>query len=314
MNLQQLEYVLATLEHGSFSAAAGALMLSQPSVSEQIRALEAELGVTLFARGARGVVPTAAMEALRPHAEAALAEVALARDAVASQRELRGGIATFGIYGAARIYPGTELVAAFRKRYPGVQVRLIGLNSSEVALEVREGTLEAGMVALPIDDRGLELRPFMRDEIVFVSSDRSRLRRAMTIERLAEAPLILSEASYGVEDSTRRQFAELAQRAGVTIEPEIEVEDVETAIDLVGRGFGDALVARGVLLALGTRVPRRVGWVQFAEPVYDTYAFVNRRGARLSPASRAFMELCEQRMVEVDRKLQRTPRRREPAA
>lgn len=134
----------------------------------------------------------------------------------------------------------------------------------------------------------------------------------MTIERLADVPLILSEASYGVESSTRRQFAELAQRAGVTIEPEIEVEDVETAIDLVGRGFGDALVARGVLLALGARVPRRVGWVQFAEPVYDTYAFVNRRGARLSPASRAFMELCEQRMAEVERKLQRTPRRREP--
>lgn len=313
MNLQQLEYVVATLEHGSFSGAAGALMLSQPSVSEQVRALEAELGVALFVRGARGVVPTAAAEALRPHAEAVLEEVALAREAVVSQRELRGGVATFGIYGAARIYPGTDLVAAFRRRYPSVQVRLVGLNSAEVALEVRDGTLEAGMVALPIDDRGLELRPFMRDEIVYVSTDPARLRRAMTIERLVQAPLILSEASYRLEDSTRRQFAELAQRAGVSIEPQIEVEDVETAIELVARGLGDAFVARGVLLALGARVPRRVGWVPFAEPVYDTYAFVNRRGARLSPASRAFMELCEQRMTEVERRLQRTPRRRAPA-
>lgn len=314
MNLQQLEYVLAAIRHGSFTAAADALLIAQPSLSEQIRRLEAELGVALFTRVGRGIVPTDAAEALRPHAEAALAEIAAGREAVAAQRELVGGTATFGTYGIARIYPGTELVAAFRTRYPQVRVRLVSRNSVETAAAVREGTLEAGMVALPIDDRGLDVRPIMADEIVYVSTDSSRLRRPTTIERLAAAPLILSEASYGIEDSTRRQLADLAQRAGVAIEPQIEVEDVETALDLAARGIGDALTTRGVLLALGGRVSKRLGWVPFAEPVYDRFAFVSRRGARLSPAARAFMALTSERMAAVAAELERTPRRRAPGA
>lgn len=313
MNLQQLEYFLATLRHGSFSGAAESLMLAQPSLSEQIRRLEAELGVALFTRVGRGIAPTEAAETLRPHADAVLAEVAAGRDAVAAHRELEGGTATFGTYGIARIYPGTELVASFRKRYPHVRIRLVSKNSVETAAAVRDATLEAGMVALPIDDRGLDLRPVMADEIVYVSTDAARLAKPMTIERLAAATLILSEASYGIEDSTRRQFAELAQRAGVTLEPEIDVEDVETAVDLAARGIGDTIATRGVLMGLGSRVPKRLGWTPFAEPVYDRFAFISRRGARLSPAARAFITLTGERLDEVAAELERTPRSRRPA-
>ena len=166
MTLQQLEYFLAALHDGSFSAAAERLHLAQPSLSEQIRRLEAELGVALFARVGRGIVPTEAGLALRPHAEAALNAVESGRESVIEQRELQGGIATFGTFGTARWYPGTQIVAAFRRRHPKVRVRLVGQNSSEVAAAVRDGELEAGLIALPIDDRGLDVRPIMRDEIV----------------------------------------------------------------------------------------------------------------------------------------------------
>jgi hypothetical protein len=87
---------------------------------------------------------------------------------------------------------------------------------------------------------------------------------------------VLVDTSYGLEDPTRRQLFELAQREGVTIEPQIDVEDVETAIELAARGYGDVLIARGILLSLGRRVPKKLGWVPFADPIYDTFAFVNR--------------------------------------
>ncbi len=132
MTLQQLEYFLAALDEGSFSAAAERLLLAQPSLSEQIRRLEAELGVALFTRVGRGIRPTDAARALRPHAEAALGAVAEGREAVVEQRELQGGIATFGTFGTARWYPGTQIVSAFRKRHPKVRVRMVGQNSSEV--------------------------------------------------------------------------------------------------------------------------------------------------------------------------------------
>jgi DNA-binding transcriptional LysR family regulator len=169
------------------------------------------------------------------------------------------------------------------------------------------------MIALPIDNRGLDVRPIMRDEIVYVSAEPARVRRPVTVEDLARAPLILSDASWGTEDPTRRQLAELAQRVGVAIQPEIDVEDVEAAIDLAGRGLGDTIAARGILLALGRRVPRRLGWVPFQEPIYDTFAFISRRGAQLSPASREFLRLAGERLTTLAETLRtKPPRRRKP--
>jgi hypothetical protein len=194
-------------------------------------------------------------------------------------------------------------------------VRLVGQNSSEVAAAVRDGELEAGLVALPIDDRGLDVRPIMRDEILYVSVEPAHVRGPVTIERLAAAPLILPDASYGLEDPTRRQLQELFQRAGAPLEPQIDVEDVETAIELAAGGLGDTLVARGILLSLGRRVPKRLGWAPFEEPLYDTFAFISRRDARLSPAAREFMTLAAERMEAMARELRTTPpRRRRPGA
>jgi DNA-binding transcriptional LysR family regulator len=315
LTLQQLEYFLAAYRHGSFSGAAQELHLAQPSLSEQVRRLEAELGVALFARAGRGLTPTEAGETLRPHAEATLAAAEAARESVADVRELRGGIATFGTWGTARYYPGTDIVAAFRRRHPEVRVRLIGQNSFEVVEAVRRGDIEAGMVALPIDDQGLDVQPIMRDEIVYASVEPARVRRPMTVEGLATAPLILSDASWGTDDPTRRQLAELAQRAGVTIEAQIDVEDIEAAIELAARGLGDTIIARGMLLALGRRVPKRLGWVPFAEPIYDQFAFIARRGARLSPASREFLRLAQERLATLAETLEtKPPRRRRPGS
>src|ERR671913_357616 len=121
MTLQQLTYFLAAAEHGSFSGAAHTLLMSQPSLSDQIRRLEAELGVALFVRAGRGV-------------------------------EL------------------TEAGRLFRPRHPEVRVRAVGQNSAEVADAVRDGQLEAGLVILPIDDRELEVRPSLREELHYVSA------------------------------------------------------------------------------------------------------------------------------------------------
>jgi DNA-binding transcriptional LysR family regulator len=307
MTLQQLQYVLATFDHGSFSAAAQALHLAQPSLSEQVRRVEAELGVKLFERVGRGLVPTEAGRALRPHAEAALAAVDAAQASVGAVRELRGGTAAFGTFGTARSYLGTDLVEDFRRSHPGVRVRIVGQNSSETVEAIQAGELEAGLVVLPIDDRGLSVRPAMRDEILYVSADPERLRRGMTIKRLAAAPLILSEASWGSEDPTRRQLRELAQRAGVTIEPQIDVEDVEVALELAARGLGDTIAPRGMLRGLASR---RLGWVPFSEPLYETFAFTWRRGAQLSPAARAFVAFAERRLDALAEILRTEPPRR----
>lgn len=300
MTLQQLAYFVAAAEHGSFSAAAHTLHMAQPSLSEQIRRLEGELGVQLFTRAGRRLELTEAGRLLRPRAERTLAA---AEEAAASVREVRlltGGTATFGTFGNAPFYLLSDLVQDFRSRHPDVRVRLVGLNSSEVADEVREGRLEGGLIVLPIDDRNLDVRPALRDEILFMSADESRTSAPMTIERLTEHPLVLYDAQFGWDDPTRRQLLERAQRAGVKLEPEIEVEYVEAALDLAARGLGDTIGAQTVMLGRGFN--RRLRSVPFDPPLYDTFAFITRRDAVVSPATRAFMAIAEKRLQALSRR------------
>src|SRR3954464_4273391 len=97
MTLQQLQYFLAAAEHRSFSAAAQALHMAQPSMSEQIRRLEAELGAPLFVRAHR-LELTGAGRLLRPQAERTLAAAQEAADSVREVRRLETGTATFGTF------------------------------------------------------------------------------------------------------------------------------------------------------------------------------------------------------------------------
>ena len=283
------------MQHGSFSAAAEALHLAQPSLSEQIRRLEAELGSPLFARGGRGLELTEAGRRLRPHAERVLAAADEARDSVRQVSQMMGGTLAFGTFGNAPWHLLSDLVQDFRTRHPAVRVRLTGLNSSSVADMVRDGRLEAGLVVLPIDDRGLDVRSVARDEVVFLSRDPERLREPMTIQRLVEAPLILYDARYGADDPTRRQLLDRAQQAGVKLRPDIEVEYLEAALELASRGLGDTLAASAI--SVGRGFARRLGTVAFDPPLYDDFAFIHRRNAHLSPATRAFMALAEKRIV-----------------
>jgi DNA-binding transcriptional LysR family regulator len=299
LTIQQLQYFLAAIEHGSFSAAADAVHLAQPSLSEQVRRLEAELGVALFVRAGRRLVLTEAGRALRPEAERTLAAAARAAASVAEVRELTGGTATFGTFGEAPTWLIGNIVATFRRRHPGVRVRVVGLNSSEVAEEVRGGRIEAGLVVLPVDDAGLDVRPAMDDELLYVSADEERLRAPVAIEQLSAVPLILYDARWGPEDPTRRALLERAQRAGVRLEPAIEVESRRSALELTARGIGDTVVSKAIALRRGS-FPATLGSVSFDEPVYETFAFISRRAAPLSPATRELIALAEQQLVALD--------------
>jgi len=300
MTLQQLTYFLTTVEHGSFSAAADALHMAQPSLSEQVRRLEAELGVSLFARTGRRLELTEAGRLLVPHAERTLDAAREASESVREVRDVRGGTVAFGTFGSAHHYLLVGLVQEFRAKHPSVRVRVVGQNSAEVADAIRDGHLEAGLVALPIEDRGLDVRPAMREELLYVSAEERRAREPMTIERLAEAPLILYDARWAAEDPTRRQLRERAQRAGVTLEPLIEVEYMTAALDLAQRGLGDTIADASIIGSRG--LARRVSTVSFDPPLYETFAFVTRRNAHLSPATRAFMAVAQKRIGAMRRR------------
>ena len=144
-----------------------------------------------------------------------------------------------GTFSAPSTWRLEEVVAAFLERHPNMTVRFLSRNSSAIAERVRRGELEAGLVLLPIDDERLDVRPVVRDELLYVSADPERTRRPATIERLASAPLIFYDAEAADGDPIRRLLAERAQAHGLRLRPRVEVEMAELALSLVARGLGD---------------------------------------------------------------------------
>lgn len=299
LSLHQLRCFLAAYEHGSLTAAAEQLGYAQPSVSEQIRTLERSLGVELFHRVGRGVVPSAAAESLRPHAERTIAEAEEARRAVQAVTALESGTIRFGMFGTARLYAGAGLVADVLDRYPGVRVELIGQNSNEVQEDLRRGRIEAAMLAVPGETEGLHVRPVARDELVYLSAAPERLRSPVTARRLAEADLVMPETTWRSVDSTRIVLRRWLQQSGHNPHTRIEVEDVETAVELMGMGLADTVIPRGAAEQLLPRLAPRAGWVSLRPRQWDTFAIVHRTQGRLSPAARLMIQLASRRIRRV---------------
>ncbi len=299
LSLHQLRCFLTTYELGSLTAAAEELGYAQPSVSEQIRSLEKSLGVELFHRVGRGVVPSAAAESLRPYAEQAVGAAEEGRRAVRAVTELQTGTVRFGIFGIARLYTSATLVADVLERYPGVRVELIGQNSTEVLEDLRRGRIEAAMIAAPQTSEGLAVTPVARDELVYVSADPARLTSPVTARRLAEAQLVMPDTTWRAVDSTRVALRRWLHEAGHNPSTRVEVEDVETAVEVMGRGLADTVLPKGAAHELLPRLAPGAGWVSLRPRQYDTFAIVHRTNARLSPAARLMIQLATDRIREV---------------
>jgi DNA-binding transcriptional LysR family regulator len=304
LSLQQIRCFCAALEHGSFTAAGEALRVSQPAVAEQIRKLEQALGADLFARAGRGVVPTEAGHAFAAHAARSLRAVEDAAGSVGELTELRTGTVAVGSFGEPSAWRMDELVAAFLRRHPNVSVQLIGLNSSATADRVRRGELEAGVVLLPIEDDKLDVRPIVRDEVLYVTAHRERTRKPATIERLAATPLVFYDAESADHDPIRRQLAERAQALGVRLEPKVEVELKDIALRLVAAGIGDTYLPSAYTHA--PYYPEGLSTVSFSPALYDTFAIITRPGARISPGVRELLAHLEAHMRAVADELDRS--------
>ncbi len=300
LSLHQLRCFLTTYELGSLTAAAEELGYAQPSVSEQIRNLEKTLGARLFHRVGRGVVPTTVAYELRPYAERTIAAAEDARRAVQSVVALETGTIRFGMFGTARLYAGAGLVADVLARHPGVRVELIGQNSSDVQDDLRRGRLEAAMIAVPtVSSEGMSVTPVARDELVYISADPEKLRSPVTAHRLAEASLVMPETTWRADDSTRMVLRQMLHETGRNPQTRIEVEDVETAVELVGMGLADSVIPKGAAEQLLHRLAPNAGWVSMRPKQFDMLAIVHRAGASLSPAARLMIELATARIQAI---------------
>ena len=294
LSLQQIRCFCAAAELGSFTAAAEALHVSQPAVAEQVRRLERALGANLFVRAGRGVVLTDAGTAFAEHAFRTLGAVEDATASVGALTELEQGTVTLGTFNWPAPWRLDEVVTAFLERHPGMTVRLVGRNSSVTAERVRRGELEAAIVVLPVDDEMLDIRPIVRDEVLYVSADPKRTAKPATIDQLAAVPLVYYDAAAAASDPIRRQLTERAQADGLELRPRVEVEHMDLALRLVAAGLGDTYLPSAYTRLPG--YPDNLSSVGFKPTLNDTFAVITRRAARLSPATRELLADLEEHM------------------
>lgn len=298
ITLQQLAYFLSAVETGSLSGAAERHFIAQPSLSEQIRRLERQLGVTLFVRTNRSLILTDAARTLVPHAERTLTSARASVDAVAPVRELTGGIVTYGTFSTGSHLFHADLVERFHGLHPGVGVRLVSANSARIAEEVREGRIECAVVALPVDDRGLDMTPVeWSPETVYLSSDPGRTRRAKTMAELAQARVVMPEIMWGDTDPTRLRLLHAAQRSGLTITPHIEVDSPASALELAARGVADTIVTYTLAHHLG--LLGALHHCSLDPQLREDFGIITRRHSDLSPAAEVLVGLTRTLLSEL---------------
>jgi len=284
MDLRQLRYAMAVVDAGTFTAAATACHVAQPSLSQAVAALERELGAALFVRLGRRVELTAAGAAFVPAAREALRAVDTIVADVGAVSGLAAGHLDLVALPTLAVDPVTPLVGAFRRAHPGVVVRLAHPDDTGELLDrVRSGASELGITELPVRAERIVSRDLLRQELVAVlppgSPAPSRLRAA----ELAVRPMV----TMPVGTSTRDALDAALGRSGRRLATAVETDQREAIGPLVLAGAGAAVLPRpmadvvgaqgGVVVALDPPLWRRIGIVH--------------RDAPLSPAARAFLDL-----------------------
>jgi DNA-binding transcriptional LysR family regulator len=210
MDLRRLEIFAKVAELGSFSRAAEALFLTQPTVSEHVRSLEEELGVQLLDRLGRGAAPTRAGQVLLGYARRMLA---LAREARQAVDQLQGRLSGELAVGGSTIpgeYVLPALIGGFKEKYPDISISLLIGDTRQVSGWVEEGRVEIGVVGARPVARALESRELMTDELVVVvpAGHAWTAKRAVGIADLRHEPLIMRERGSGSREALERALGD----------------------------------------------------------------------------------------------------------
>lgn len=288
VNLRQLEYWVAVVERGSFTEAAAELHVSQPGLSQQVRALETELGGRLLERLPRGIRLTEAGKAFLPEARAAIIAAQRAARAAREALSLQGGQVELSTVRSIAVGILPPAIRAFYERHPGVDIRLHEyVHRAALERDVRAGMGDLAVGPPPRDHHG-PAEPLGWEEFVVVIGprdpawSRSR-RRRLPLEDLSSRGWVLFPPDHGLSVL----IADACGRAGFTPRQTLQTEQVEAAARLAAAGVGVALVPESIVPAdLNAHVRR------LARPIVRHLTAYTRTS--WSPGASAFLEVLRE--------------------
>ncbi|MFS0839969.1 LysR family transcriptional regulator [Paenibacillus sp. 1P03SA] len=296
MDVRHLHYFLETARRKSFTKAAEALHVTQPTISKMIRILEEELGVELFDRTARQIVLTDAGEAVLIQAQQIVRSLENLSVDLADVTSMRKGQIRIGLppMTGAPFFP--ELIAAFHRLYPGIGIRLIEEGARTVEREVESGSLDLGVAVLPVDADRFGMFAFVKEELRLVVHPGHRLARRQTV-RLAELSgekFLLFREGFTLHES----IPEACIQAGFKPDIIYESSQWDFLSGMAEAGLGVALLPETICRKLN---PDKVATVTLVSPRIPWHlVMIWRKEGYLSYAAREWLRFSKEWLSRPD--------------
>lgn len=234
VEIRHLHYFMAVCEELHFTKAAEKLGISQPTLSQQIRVLEDELGMPLFDRIGKKIVATEAGSLLFSYATEMLTTLQNVKDAINDLQELQRGQISVGIMPSDLDYRITQLVIDFHQKFPKVKLKILA--SIDIMRQVLENEVDIGIGTNVEPDDRLVIIPLRREEYVLTVSQEHPLanQTAITIAELKGLPMVMyPEGFFG-----REIVEEAVKKHGFQLHSILETSSVTSIMNLVRANIG----------------------------------------------------------------------------
>lgn len=252
MNLKQLEAFVAVSEDGSFSKAAKALFLTQPTVSAHISSLEKELGVRLFVRNTKEVHLSEDGQTLYGYAKQMIVLQRKIETAFDQTRKEGSHCIHIAASSVPSQYLLPQILASFREKYPREQFKIMETDSAKVVEQVVNGNVDIGFTGTVLEKKYCQYIPFYRDELVIITPNSEKFRNLIKNGENgpeAEKAWIQNESFILREEGsgTRKEAEKILKKMGIHVDElklVASMENQETIKRSVSRGVGISIISR----------------------------------------------------------------------
>ncbi len=291
MDAKHLRTFVTIVDLQSFTRAGRRLGISQSAISQQIRALEKQLGVPILTRSGSGARPTPAGDLLLQYARQILRKIEEAERVLADLESSPRGLLRIGAGGAACHFLLPPVLREFCRRFPRVELRVTSGPTAHTVERLLAGELDVGLVTLPLAEPKLSLSELGNDELVAIAppghawSERRRIQAA----DFAGEPLLVYERRTQAYHLIERTLLE----AGVLPRIAMEMDQLEAVVEMVCAGLGVAIVPRWAVTAehaSGRLCMRPIG----KNGLVRRWALALPSAQHRTQAVKAFMRLCQE--------------------
>jgi LysR family nitrogen assimilation transcriptional regulator len=298
MELRQLRYFIAIVDHGSLSRAAKVLHIVQPALTQQLQHLEEELGATLLHRSAQGMQATDAGKLFYEHAQAILKQVSDAKSAVTQSTDKPSGTVALGIPQSVSGALAFPLLTAVRAAFPDIVFQLTEELTGNLTEQLKSGRLN---LAILFNDGQLQnhfaCTPLVEEEMMYITRADSQFackRKSISLKKALQTPLILPSIQHGV----RPGIEKVAREHGLEIEQVIDITSIAILKSALLADMGATILPVAPMLAEIER-GELLAWPVSDVKLSRTVTLCSSKNIPLTNAAMA----VEKRVLDVTRQL-----------